>query len=560
MKQARRGEYGCGSAASDSWEQRSDEEGSVVDPHELYLAGGKYAPLAQTQRRSARLRRARARAHRRHMLALLVPVLAFFAALCGRGLWGPGLQGTFDAAGAALAALKKGQLAEAAAAVYDGVSSLGATVTARRLLLPIFLAVVLRLARNKVIEKVNGTQEARHAAAAGCEDPLSPAAAAAADAKAKAAQAEAAGALSFELPRRLQHSLSGLVLLAFFLFAPFFVVVGCIVVALAFLYSVSFVRRVFPEFNAGYVHQLRSIIRPQEKAADRQPSAIPFLWGCLAVLLLSPRSTAALCVVLLSIGDPAAGLFRSRCRVLAAAAAQQQHKQQQHQQQQVEAQAPAAPSDEATDTQQQSCRPALYCGCRCSSGSRHSASSKMCACGIVGCTLVCAFAVVAVAIALALIAQHSPTSTGAPAPAAIPKFVNELLRSTLADGGIKYPWPSVLQPLAREAPAAASSDSAAAAAAADFTPGSRLLAGEPLSWGIVLAAAVVMGFVAALAEAVTVKGVDDNLSMPLICLLCFTCFFGVYAHFKGLAGASLGPSELRAMSSFDLIVLLLFAV
>ncbi|KAL8450305.1 hypothetical protein Emag_003328 [Eimeria magna] len=520
---------------------------AAADPHEAYLAGGRLGPKVQAYRK-ARLQRAQRREQRRQMLALLVPVLAFITALVGKGFWGAGLQAAWEAASQALNSALRGELAAAAAATYDVLFTLGSTSTVRRLLLPIFLTVVLRMARNKVIEKMNGSEQRRRESGQTSEEPLvgetqppTSAALAAVGAAGEEAKKEEDGPVevNYEWPRRVQHALSGLVFLTFFVLLPFY--------AMAFLYGLSFVRRVSAPFNKVYVHLLRSIIRPGEKPADRDPSAIPFLWGCLTSLLLCTRSMAAMCLVLVSFGDPAAALFRTKCKSLAAAAAAGRSHQEATEKEVDLGQAQLSTSSSLV----------IYSegGCRCNSGKDRR--SKKCLLGIFGCTLVSATAVVVAAFVFALVTRHAPTALNEEAHARGPlsRFENPLLRSTLADGGVPYPWPAVLRPvvLATAAPTEH-------AAAADFTVGSRLLEGELLSWAILLVMALGMGFVAAAAEAVTIRSVDDNLSMPLICIACFTTLFGVYVHLKGLGGVALGPKQLRSLSSFDLIVLLLFAV
>ncbi|KAL8437958.1 hypothetical protein ACSSS7_000608 [Eimeria intestinalis] len=528
---------------------------AAADPHEAYLAGGRPGPKVQAYRR-ARLQRAQRGEQRRQMLALMVPVIAFVTALAGKGLWGAGLQAAWDAASQALDSARKGELAAAAAATYDAFFTLGSTTTVRKLLLPIFLTVVLRMARNKVIEKMNGSQrrrrereETREEVLFGEAQPPTSAALAAQNTAGETAKNEGEGGfeVNYEWPRRIQHAFSGLVFLTFFVLLPFSGALACIIVAMTFLYGLSFLRRVSTAFNRAYVYVLRSIIRPGEKPADRDPSAIPFLWGCLAALLLCTRSMAVMCLLPVSFGDPAAALFRTKCKSLAAAAAMARSQEQAAEKKQGLGQAQLNPDSNLASRSEG--------GCRCNGGKNRR--SKRCLFGILGCTMVSAAAVIVAAFVFALVARHAPTASNdeALARGPLPRFENPLLRSTLADGGLPYPWPAVLRPVVL-----AKVDPTDGAAEADFTVGSRLLEGELLSWAVLLVMALGMGFVAAIAEAVTIGSVDDNLSMPLICIACFIAFFGMYVHLKGLGGVALGPQQLRSLSSFDRIVLLLFAL
>ncbi|KAL8275405.1 hypothetical protein Esti_000617 [Eimeria stiedai] len=564
-----------GCADSSEWREAAFLA-AAADPHEAYLAGGRWGPKVQAYRK-ARLQRAQRREQRRQMLALMVPLLAFITALVGKGFWGAGLQAAWEAASQALDSMRRGEPAAAATATYDALLTLASTATVKRLLLPILLTVVLRIARNKVIEKMNGSEQRRREREETREEPFFGGAQPSTSA-ASAAQSTAGGTIkeeeegpvevNYEWPRRIQHALSGLVFLAFFVLLPFFGALSCIIVdtqfdsrlsslaaflpAMTFLYGLSFIRRVCAHFNAVYVHLLRGIIRPSEKPADRDPSAIPFLWGCLASLLLCTRSMAVMCLLLVSFGDPAAALFRTKCKSLAAAAAAAAAAAGRSQQ---EAAEKTEGLGHAQLTADSSLAVSSAGGCRCNGGKKRR--SKSCVLGIFGCTFVSAAAIVVAAFVLALVARHAPSALNEQAHARgpLPRFENPLLWSTLADGGMPYPWPAVLRPVVLTT-AAPTGD----AAAADFTVGSRLLEGEPLSWFVLLVVALGMGFVAAAAEAVTIGQVDDNLSMPLICIACFTTFFAVYVHLKGLGGVALGPQQLRSLSSFDLIVLLLFAV
>lgn len=214
------------------WPPESFKENAsnFIDPHAAYLAG---MPLGEAMEnyKAARVKRAQRKAQRRQTLALLVPVLAFAAAVLGKGFVGSGLQQAVDALTGVFAAAGRGELAAAAAATYDAFCSLADSNTAKKLLLPIFLTVVLRIARQKVIDSLNGGSSGQQQQQ---QQELSPAAAnlaelAAASAAAKAARAAAAEsaaanapAAAYEWPRRLQHSLSGFVIIGVYMHLPFF--------------------------------------------------------------------------------------------------------------------------------------------------------------------------------------------------------------------------------------------------------------------------------------------------------------------------------------------------
>lgn len=209
---------------------------SSIDPHEAYLAGGHFGTVMKDYR-AARIRRARRKAQRRQMMALLVLVLACFAIIFGKGGFGSGMQSVLEAAAQAIAAARKGEIAEAAAAFYDGMWTFASSTTAKKLLLPIFLTVVLRIARQKVIDSMNGRSEERmqnevkEAATPGTAVPSADDVAAACLNKTPSPDTDEALAdlgLAYEWPRRLQHIISGLVVLALYLFLPFYLAFACV--------------------------------------------------------------------------------------------------------------------------------------------------------------------------------------------------------------------------------------------------------------------------------------------------------------------------------------------
>lgn len=203
----------------------------AVDPHEAYLAGGPLGPVMRSYR-SARIRRAKRKAQRRQMLALSIPILAFLAAVCSKGFFGSGLQSVSEAATQMFAAAKRGEFAEAATALYDAVRSFGSSVTARRLLLPIFLTVVLRMARAKLINSMNGSrekaEEAEDAGGASADGVTNAGSDGGASDQTRRPEDDEADALYLEWPRRLQHSISGLVIIVLYLVLPFYWALACV--------------------------------------------------------------------------------------------------------------------------------------------------------------------------------------------------------------------------------------------------------------------------------------------------------------------------------------------
>ena len=293
-----------------------------------------------------------------------------------------------------------------------------------------------------------------------------------------------------------------------------------------------------------YVRLLTGMLRPTELGPSQHPSALPFLWGCLLLLLLMSRSLAALCVLLLSLGDPAAGVWRAHCRRCAASSAAKRPRTQAEVEEEEEA------DDSEEEAHAQCVTVELSSGCRCSSTNNNM--SKKCWRGSLFSMLVCAASVIPLALCFAWISHPSSAGLGRLVAAAA-EWENPV-RAAFNSTGLAYPWPTVLH---AAADAAAVPD---ATEAAQVFLGWRLLAGEMHSWALLVILALGIGFVAATAEAITVKGMDDNLSMPLICMVCLAGVFGVYVYLRGLAGAVLGPQELKNMSSFNLLMLLLFAL
>lgn len=162
--------------------------------------------LAMQSWRSARIHRARRKAQRRRTLALVVPVLAFFVALFGKGFLGSGLQRVAEIAAEVLSAVRNGEIAEAAWTVQEALRNIAYSPSVRKLLLPLFLTVVLRMARDRVVQSINGTS-------------VDTAAVARTTSASQTKEAETAA--NFEWPRRMQHIISGLVVVAMYLFLPF---------------------------------------------------------------------------------------------------------------------------------------------------------------------------------------------------------------------------------------------------------------------------------------------------------------------------------------------------
>ena len=371
--------------------------------------------------------------------------------------------------------------------------------------------------------------------------------------------------------------------------------------ALIFLYSVNALRRMSSRFNYLYIQLLSWMLREAEKDPRKTATAIPFLWGSLFVLLLSPRHLSALCISLLSVGDPAAGVIRSYCRRRAAAAAAKR----------AAAAAPTPHADaRADDTAEsaemsqkkglqekvkdvnnvsvKSSKVAAAEGNSSSSNSSSSSSSKSsknsssyccckdnytgkkCWCGFFGCMLVCAAVTVLIAICFAWLLQPAAATPGLSAvaaaadaaaaeAAAAARVENPVLRTVLKWSGLPYPWPSLATGDAAAA-AAAAAKAAGKEAAAEMYIGGRLLSGEAASWVCLLLVSLVVGFVAAAAEAFRLQRLDDNILMPVVCMVCFTGVFGVYVHLRGLDGAVLLPEDIQHLNIFDEIGLLLFGL
>ncbi|OEH78490.1 hypothetical protein cyc_05650 [Cyclospora cayetanensis] len=130
------------------------------------------------------------------------------------------------------------------------------------------------------------------------------------------------------------------------------------------------------------------------------------------------------------------------------------------------------------------------------------------------------------------------------------RFANPFLATVLESSGLSNPWPSFV--------GSAEFHAADGPAAADMSfPGSRLLRGELHSWYLLVLLALGIGCVAAFAEMLPINGLDDNLTFPIITLVCLSGVLGVYVHLSGLAGKQVTGQALSSMDSLSSLVLLL---
>lgn len=126
------------------------------------------------------------------------------------------------------------------------------------------------------------------------------------------------------LARRLQHLLSGLAIIAVhhvcydrlasgqeILVSPRGGVVILLCAALGF-YTVHAARLVFPSLNTVVVRLMKNILREEEARGEKVPASFHFLLGAAVVLHFFPAHSGhifRMALLLLSVGDPAAGLF-----------------------------------------------------------------------------------------------------------------------------------------------------------------------------------------------------------------------------------------------------------
>ena len=207
-----------------------------VCPYELYLAGVAMN-TAQRTYTSARVKRNKRKMKRRQLLALSVLFAAFLTAVFTKDLF----QSCMQVAAQILHALKRGQTAEAVAAAAAAVREFASSVTAKKLLLPIFLTVSLRIARQKIIDSMGPERDQQQ--------------------EQQQQQQEGRGnhlvlGLGSEWPRRMQHSLSGSFLLSLCLLLPYIYAIACITICKYFFVSFFvflFILHSFPEGLSAFI-------------------------------------------------------------------------------------------------------------------------------------------------------------------------------------------------------------------------------------------------------------------------------------------------------------------
>ena len=222
-----------------------------VCPYELYLAGVAMN-TAQRTYTSARVKRNKRKMKRRQLLALSVLFAAFLTAVFTKDLF----QSCMQVAAQILHALKRGQTAEAVAAAAAAVREFASSVTAKKLLLPIFLTVSLRIARQKIIDSMgperDQQQEQQQQQQQLQQQQLL---------LQQQQQQEGRGnhlvlGLGSEWPRRMQHSLSGSFLLSLCLLLPYIYAIACITICKYFFVSFFvflFILHSFPEGLSAFI-------------------------------------------------------------------------------------------------------------------------------------------------------------------------------------------------------------------------------------------------------------------------------------------------------------------
>ncbi|XP_026191134.1 uncharacterized protein LOC34621973 [Cyclospora cayetanensis] len=242
--------------------------------------------------------------------------------------------------------------------------------------------------------------------------------------------------------------------------------------------------------------------------SGERPSAPAYEW----FRRMQHTFSAAVCALLSAVGDPAAGLCRAQCRRWAHSSA-------------------ASAASGGRDA-----------------GEAGGKEGLACAFGFIGCTLVCALAFVLLMVFLAWLAQPSASQsvpTAGTGEATTERFANPFLATVLESSGLSNPWPSFV--------GSAEFHAADGPAAADMSfPGSRLLRGELHSWYLLVLLALGIGCVAAFAEMLPINGLDDNLTFPIITLVCLSGVLGVYVHLSGLAGKQVTGQALSSMDSLML--------
>lgn len=131
------------------------------------------------------------------------------------------------------------------------------------------------------------------------------------DTKEASMQSQLVDSSAFHVARRLQHLVSGLIVLYVFdseMLTPE-QSVGTLLVSCIAFYGLHLLRLRSPGLNRFLVDQLANSLRPEEAWGGRVPASFYFLLGCAFSMAIFPRGIASLAVLHLSVGDPAAGIF-----------------------------------------------------------------------------------------------------------------------------------------------------------------------------------------------------------------------------------------------------------
>lgn len=117
-------------------------------------------------------------------------------------------------------------------------------------------------------------------------------------------------ATSLHLIRRLQHLLTGLLILALFSYSPISLSrIMVTVPSVLFLFFDFARRKFFPKLNQMFLAHFEWLLRPHEHY-DSPPAALSFLCGiAFATWLTDSKAIVALSILYLSVCDPAASIF-----------------------------------------------------------------------------------------------------------------------------------------------------------------------------------------------------------------------------------------------------------
>jgi dolichol kinase len=114
----------------------------------------------------------------------------------------------------------------------------------------------------------------------------------------------------WELRRKGQHAMSGILMVVFFKngfvtqMGAFWTLLG----AAAFGLCLHSARLRSPRLNVFLIDHLKDVLRPREQV-DAIPSAFYNILGCAVTMLIGSADVAAMCVLMLALGDPAASLI-----------------------------------------------------------------------------------------------------------------------------------------------------------------------------------------------------------------------------------------------------------